>query len=433
MQNSWRRPSRRIAAAVAATGSLCLSSPSLAQTRPDELIAAAWQDLDEATVLERIALGSCLDQARPQPIWKAVLRQRPQLFIMMGDNVYGDGPSPDLKELRHAYALQARYPELAEARAGMPFLRIWDDHDYGLNDGGAGFAHKAEAAELFHKFWRSQPEAPEGLYHSRIYGPSGRRVQVIMLDTRYFRSALKPRTDAFPHWGKYEPDDDPAKTMLGAAQWAWLEQELRKPGELRLVVSSIQVLAEGHGFERWGNLPRERDRLLRLIAATGAKGVILLSGDRHSGALYRLERPGSYALVEITSSSLNRPYGPQGQCHAGADQRALSSRELRPGHHRLAGWRDRRRPEGPRRPGRGDAKPDLRRPGPRPLTCPPAPGSDGLGCTRLCAFVPLCQRGMLMQKCAERGEANGRDGPLGYWPARTCRKLCQPLPTFCWP
>ena len=70
------------------------------------------------------------------------------------------------------------------------------------------------------------------------------------------------------------------------------------------------MLAEGHGFERWGNLPRERDRLLRLLEATKANGVILLSGDRHSGAFYKLERPGTYPLVELTSSSLNRPYGP---------------------------------------------------------------------------------------------------------------------------
>ncbi len=273
--------------------------------------ATAWRDLDAATVLERIALGSCLDQAKSQPIWKAVLKQRPQLFIMMGDNVYGDGPSSDLKEQRRAYALQAKHPELAEARAAMAFIRVWDDHDYGLNDGGGDFSRKAKAAQLFHEFWQSRPEAPEGLYHSRRYGPLGRRVQIIMLDTRYFRSPLKPKTASFPHWGKYEPDDDPAKTMLGAAQWSWLERELKKPADVRLLVSSIQVLAEGHGFERWGNLPRERDRLLRLLQATDAKGIILLSG-----ALYRAERPGSHPLAELTSSSLNRPYGPPpGQLH----------------------------------------------------------------------------------------------------------------------
>jgi alkaline phosphatase D len=272
--------------------------------------ATPWLRLDESTTLERIAFGSCLDHAKPQTVWKAVMAERPQLFLMMGDNVYGDGPSADLRELRHAYALQAARPELAEVRASVPFLAVWDDHDYGLNDGGTDFLHRFGATDIFHEFWQSRPEAPEGLYHARIYGPPGRRVQVLMLDTRWFRSPLKPRTATFPHWGKYEPDPDPAKTMLGDVQWAWLEQQLRKLAEVRILVSSIQVLAEGHGFERWGNLPRERDRLLRLLEAAGAKGVLMLSGDRHSGALYRLERPGSYPLVELTSSSLNRPYGP---------------------------------------------------------------------------------------------------------------------------
>ncbi len=305
----WLRKARLIFAALAIAAAL-LAMPLAIRAQESIAPATAWRDLDPATVLERIALGSCLDQAKPQPIWKAVLDQRPQLFIMMGDNVYGDGPSADLRELRQAYADQAKHPDLAEVRERVPFLRVWDDHDYGLNDGGANFAHKAKAAGLFHEFWQSRPEAPEGLYHSRIYGPSGRRVQIVMLDTRWFRSPLKPKTESFPHRGRYEPDDDAAKTMLGEAQWAWLEQELRKPADLRILVSGIQVVAEGHGFERWGNLPRERDRLLRLIDTTGAKGVILISGDRHSGALYKQERPNAYPLVELTSSSLNRPYGP---------------------------------------------------------------------------------------------------------------------------
>jgi alkaline phosphatase D len=300
------------AAALGAAIALCVPPQALAQTSAEASIAPAtpWREPDSGTLLERIALGSCLDQTKPQPIWSAVLAQRPQLFVMMGDNVYGDARSADLKELRHAYAVQARHPQLAKAREAMPFLRIWDDHDYGDNDGGAGFAHKAKAAQLFHEFWQSRPEAPEGIYHSRVYGPPGQRVQIIMLDTRWFRSPLKPGTESSRRWDKYEPDDDPAKTMLGEPQWQWLGQELKKPAELRLLVSSIQVLAEGHGYERWGNLPRERDRLLRLIAATDAKGVILPSGDRHAGALYKLERPGTYLLVELTSSSLNRPYGP---------------------------------------------------------------------------------------------------------------------------
>ena len=105
----------------------------------------------------------------------------------------------------------------------------------------------------------------------------------------------------------YVPDPDPIRTMLGAAQWAWLEGELKKPAELRLLVSSIQVLAEGHGYEKWGNFPAERQRLFSLIADTKANGVVIVSGDRHVGALYRQTDGVPYPLFELTSSSLNRP------------------------------------------------------------------------------------------------------------------------------
>ncbi|MFD0388373.1 alkaline phosphatase D family protein [Tistrella bauzanensis] len=109
--------------------------------------------------------------------------------------------------------------------------------------------------------------------------------------------------------------------MLGADQWAWLADQFRQPAELRLVVSSIQVIADGHGWESWRLMADERARLWRLIRDTGARGVVLLSGDRHLGALYRTE-PGSdnsdasridtgslppYPVTELTASSVNLP------------------------------------------------------------------------------------------------------------------------------
>jgi alkaline phosphatase D len=134
-------------------------------------------------------------------------------------------------------------------------------------------------------------------------------VQIILLDLRWFRSPLKASDQrGAPGKERYVPDPDPAKTMLGPVQWAWLAGELRKPAEIRLIVSSTQVLAEGHGWERWGNMPLERQKLLDTIRDSGAKGCVLLSGDRHVGALYRETPPGHYPLYELTSSGLNMVY-----------------------------------------------------------------------------------------------------------------------------
>jgi alkaline phosphatase D len=262
--------------------------------------------------LTRIAFGSCAHQDRPQPIWDAILAYRPELFVFAGDNVYGDLNPGAPDGLADAYATAARLPGYRAVREQVPVLAIWDDHDYGQNDAGGDFPYKEQAKALFLEFWQVPADDPRrgraGLYHAQMFGPQGMRLQIILLDTRSFRSPLKPTDQrGAPGKERYLPDPDPAKTMLGEAQWSWLRQELQRPAELRLVVSSIQVLAEGHGWERWGNLPRERERLLDLIAATGAGGVIFLSGDRHVGGLYR--RPGPpYALYEITSSGLNMSY-----------------------------------------------------------------------------------------------------------------------------
>ena len=263
--------------------------------------------------LTRIAFGSCAHQQKPQPIWDAVLAYRPELFVFTGDNVYGDVTSAAMTELREAYAAAGKVAGIAALRAQVPVLATWDDHDYGQNDGGADFAHQQQAKQLFLDFWGIEADDPRasrpGVYHAEIFGPPGQRVQIILSDTRSFRSALRP-TDERHALGKeaYLPDPDPGKTMLGEAQWAWLAEQLRRPAELRLLVSSVQVLAEQHGFERWGNLPLERQKFLDLLAETGAEGVILLSGDRHIGALYRLSKDVPYPLYEITSSGLNMAY-----------------------------------------------------------------------------------------------------------------------------
>ena len=262
--------------------------------------------------LTRIAFGSCAHQDKPQPIWDAILRYQPDLFVFAGDNVYGDLTPGVANGLREAYAKAARIEGYQSLRDSVPVLATWDDHDYGQNDAGADFPYKDQAKALFLDFWHVPADDPrrrrDGVYDVRTYGPDGMRLQVILLDTRSFRSPLRRKGAGAPGPGPYAPDPDPAKTMLGQAQWAWLGEQLRQPADLRLIVSSVQVLAEGHGYEHWGNLPRERQRLLELLASTRANGVILLSGDRHVGALYRLDRGVPYPLYEITSSGLNMFY-----------------------------------------------------------------------------------------------------------------------------
>jgi alkaline phosphatase D len=267
------------------------------------LPACASRSADEP--LRRIGFVSCIHQDRPQHLVEHLAVQPFDLFLFGGDNVYS--PRPYSREkLRASYGKAAAAAGYTQLRRNVPHLAVWDDNDYDSSDGGAAFAYRREAREEFLAFWNLAADDPrrgrEGLYHAQVYGPPGQRVQVVLLDTRSFRSPVRRETLRMPGDGGYVPDPDPARTMLGEVQWRWLEDQLRQPADLRLVVSSIQVMAEGHRWERWGNLPAERDRLVRLIRGTGANGVVLLSGDRHIGAMYRQDAGAGYPLTEMTSS-----------------------------------------------------------------------------------------------------------------------------------
>ncbi|MEO0476680.1 MAG: alkaline phosphatase D family protein, partial [Planctomycetota bacterium] len=227
--------------------------------------------------------------------------------------IYGD--TEDMAVMRQKYAeLPAidGYQRLVNSETRI--LGTWDDHDYGLNDAGREYVKRAESQQVFLDFFGvekgSVRRKREGVYHAEMFGEPGQRVQVILLDTRYHRSPLQRfKPEEGERRGAYRPSTDRDATMLGEKQWSWLESQLRKPADVRLIVSSIQVIPSEHRFEKWINIPRERYRLLRMIQDTGAEGVILLSGDRHHAELSRLEpsrRSLLYPLYELTSSGLNQ-------------------------------------------------------------------------------------------------------------------------------
>lgn len=270
--------------------------------------------------LSRIAFGSCANQKLPEPVWEAVNRAKPQLFIFMGDNVYADSADP--AAIRACYDKLAAVPAFAQLRNNCPIVATWDDHDYGKNDAGVEWEGKDAAKEAFMDFFHTPEDSPlrsrGGVYDSHVFGPAGKQLQVILLDTRWFRGPLE-RLDATDHqklksesggWnGPYVPAMDSDSTMLGEEQWKWLEEQLKVPAEIRLIISSIQVIPDEHGWEKWGNLPRERKRLLDLIR-DNATGVILLSGDRHVADVSMLppETDGGpfYPVYDVTTSSLNQ-------------------------------------------------------------------------------------------------------------------------------
>ena len=269
------------------------------------------------TVITRFAFGSCVNENREMKFWDVIAAQKPQAFLLIGDNVYGDTRATsgaDIPTLTASYKKLNARVEFDRFRLSVPMMTTWDDHDFGANDAGGSFAFKEYAEKVYETYWGSSDEVKlrPGVYESRIVGPEGKRVQFIILDGRFFRSDLAsmPYRDPGPSLGWYIPNTDERATMLGSAQWRWLADELSKPAELRFIVSSTQVITDAHNFEGWTNFPKERARLYAMLAEKRVNNAIFLTGDRHSGGFYKASVPGvSRPVWDFTSSSLNFAFG----------------------------------------------------------------------------------------------------------------------------
>ena len=244
-----------------------------------------------------IGFGSCIDQDLPQPIWSAIEAKNVDAFMFLGDNVYGDHPSGKLDKLRKSYISQST--KLPKWLNKKKVVSIWDDHDYGINDGGGDFKNKRESQKLFLDFWQIPENDPrhkrDGLYFNELIEIDGFKINLIVLDTRFFRSKLSSNKSP------YIPTDNIDTTILGDEQWTWFKQVLNHDSDLILVLSSIQILATEHVFEKWDLFPHERLKMIKLLDVKETK-TLIISGDRHKGGLYK---KGS--LIELTSSSLNKP------------------------------------------------------------------------------------------------------------------------------
>ena len=143
--------------------------------------------------------------------------------------------------------------------------------------------------------YKRQRQSREGIYFDLIKNLDGLKIHIIGLDTRYFRSELKGSKSS------YKDNTDKDATILGKSQWKWLTNSLKKDSDLVILLTSIQLLATEHRFEKWSNFSLERKKLIDLIEGLN-KQVVVISGDRHRGGIYQYNN-----IFEITSSSMNKP------------------------------------------------------------------------------------------------------------------------------
>jgi alkaline phosphatase D len=278
--------------------------------------------INSNNAITKIAWGSCANQDKRQPIWGAIAQTNPDLFLFIGDNIYADTNDPEV--MRRKYEIMRQKPEFARFREAVPIMAMWDDHDYGINDGGAEYEMKVESRKQFCDFWNVAQDSPrrtrpDGIYTSEIIGPDGRKVQIILPDLRWNRTPIQSTfsgRESYERWaraqflarkpipGPYIRNPDDAATMLGASQWQWLEGELEKPADLRIFASSLQVVADFPGWEAWINYHHDHQKLIEAIRRHRSNALICLSGDTHYGEISRLDVNVPYPLWDFTSSGI---------------------------------------------------------------------------------------------------------------------------------
>ncbi len=257
-----------------------------------------------------IAFASCNDQDREQPLWKPILENNPDLFIWGGDNIYAD--TDDMEKMRSDYNKVLANPDYSLLAESTTVIGTWDDHDYGKNDAGVEWEKKEEAQQLFLDFLKFPENDPlrkqKGIYYSRKYATDKGGIKVILLDTRFFRDSLHKST---VEGRRYDPwNENEGGSILGAVQWEWLENELQDDStDFTIIVSSIQFLADEHGWEKWGNHPSEVSKMYQLLKSAKARNILFLSGDRHSSEFSVTTVPGlDYKLIDFTTSGLTHTF-----------------------------------------------------------------------------------------------------------------------------
>ncbi|HEV3409320.1 MAG TPA: alkaline phosphatase D family protein, partial [Chthoniobacterales bacterium] len=122
--------------------------------------------------LKRVAFGSCTREYKPQPLWKAIITAQPDVWIWLGDIVYGE--ADNLEDLARRYRTLKEHPDYTALRGQAKVLGIWDDHDYGTTDGGSDNPRKRDVQKLLLDFLDEPADSPrrtqQGVYAAYTFG-----------------------------------------------------------------------------------------------------------------------------------------------------------------------------------------------------------------------------------------------------------------------
>ena len=247
-------------------------------------------------------LGSCMSDSFSEVgdvIWPAILARNPQFYFLIGDQVYADvyssrylGIPADPRHVWERYIDSRFSVALFRQKKLKPVYAIWDDHDFGENDGGKSYPYKNEVKDIFRTFYplsnSPQIEQGPGVAFSLKLGNQ----KFYFLDDRTFRDSNEEKNGYH----------------FGPEQRQWLFNSLKNYSSQTGIwlISGDQFFGGYHPFESFeGNHNFQFKEFLNQLKATG-KRVVFASGDRHLVEYMKIDSQElGHTTFELTSSGIH--------------------------------------------------------------------------------------------------------------------------------
>jgi alkaline phosphatase D len=265
----------------------------------DELIdTREFSALNLNTNSVRFAAASCADQeftAVQKRMWFELLERRPQIIFLLGDNTYASkkasvfsGITPE--KIWASYVESRLILDLYRTPKLIPTLAIWDDNDYGANDGHRDFKYRKESADIFRTFYGQEPDS--------IYlfsGPGTAKFlnafhfNFALMDNRFHRSPNKQSKDE-THWGH--------------AQESWLIKNLKTYRQPTWILNGDQIFGGYHDFESYEGSHNNNFKVMMRQISTLPQPIAYLTGDRHMTEVMKISE-SNISTFEITTSPIH--------------------------------------------------------------------------------------------------------------------------------
>ncbi|MBT7608398.1 MAG: hypothetical protein HN576_01490, partial [Bacteriovoracaceae bacterium] len=246
-------------------------------------------------------VASCMDDKFndiQKNMWKGVYALKPEALFLIGDNAYLDTKLDRSKKITAAH-MWSRFIdhrktlELYYYKKLIPVFGLWDDHDYGSNNGNKNFELKAEATKIFQSFFPfyNIKEAQAG--HGVGYKLSLANSNFYFLDARSFRDIRDAKTKK-------------NGTHFGMAQEKWLYLHLNRDKRHSFLIKGDQFFGGYHSYESYeSHHPKSFKTFLNKVGRAKAP-VFFISGDRHLTEIMELTKADfKYKTYEHTSSGIH--------------------------------------------------------------------------------------------------------------------------------